>query len=121
MKESTSHFYSDRDSNIPQLAAQDWEQREAKAVAMEAAELRQYKLQQALELGPRFDLYHLPQNFWLAILPLGETSQSYKESFPKKITGCKDLHHIEDHILFFRSNLPEQEIRENIDLSLLPF
>jgi hypothetical protein len=134
---------SDRDSQTPKLAARDWERREAKAAQREAAETRQENLLQALDLAPPFELHRLPQNFWVAQLcsPLGEMSEGQRgcsreilaqkepmqnrvevtQSFANEITGCTDLYHITDHILFFRSNLPESELRENIDLSFLPF
>ncbi|PHN01890.1 hypothetical protein [Flavilitoribacter nigricans] len=165
MKSFTPTFKADRDSNLPKLAAQDWEWREARAAQTEAAEARQKAILEALELAPRFDLHRLPQNFWVAILPFGEMSERQRglpsgempkgqnglssgdihkgkailpagrrpqdrggvplqqsiHIFSTEITGCTDLYHISNHVLFFRSNLPEQEIRENIDLSFLPF
>ncbi|PHN01271.1 hypothetical protein [Flavilitoribacter nigricans] len=138
MKTFTPTTKADQDSRIPQLAAQDWERREARGAKEDAAETRQKAILEALELAPHFDLYRLPQNFWVAVLPSGERStqngaarvgqkgsspRSHKttSTFPTEIAGCTDLYHISDHILFFRSNLPEPEIRENIDLSFLPF
>lgn len=129
-------FPPDQDSRIPQLAAQDWERREARAAQLEAAEIRRQSLQRAQEIGPLFELYRLPQNFWVAVLPVGEmpggqrgssTPQAnvdriiFQSGFANAIEGCTDLHPIGDHLLFFRSNRSEQEIRENIDLSFLPF
>ena len=120
MKEITPCFQSERDSYIPRLAAQDWERREVRAAKMEAAEARQRSLRAAQERGPRFALHRLPQNFWVAQITEPEAQLQFY-AFAKNITGCKDLYPIGDHILFFRSNLPEQELRENIDLSFLPF
>lgn len=119
-------FPPDQDSRIARLAAQDWERREARAARLEAAEMRQRSLQQAQEIGPLFELHRLPQNFWVAeILTLDVDADDsrivFNTGFAETINGCTDLHPIGDHILFFRSNLPEQEIRENIDLSFLPF
>lgn len=95
----------------------DWEQKENRAATQETAYARQDALQQAQELGPRFVLHRLPQNFWVAqLLP-----QWGGWGWGSEITGCTDLFPIGDHIIFFRSHLPEQEIRENLDLSFLPF
>lgn len=117
-------FPPDQDSRIPQLAIQDWERREAVAAQMEAAESRRQFLEEAREIGPLFELYRLPQNFWVAKIKNEEANADriiFKDGFAETIEGCTDLFPIGDHILFFRSNLPEQEIRENIDLSFLPF
>ena len=127
-----THFTTpDRDSSIPNLAALDWERREVQATQREAAEKRQQQLLEAVELAPHVDLHRLPQNFWVAvILPSGEMpTQSEPASgrvgepytFASEIDGCTDLHHITGQVLFFRSNLSEAELRDNIDLSFLPF
>ena len=139
MKSFTPTSKADQDSHIPKLATQDWERREARAAREEAAETRQKNILQALELAPHFNLHRLPQNFWVAQIikpmklvspPMGEMPKAEGAQLPpswggsgwgSEITGCTDLYHISDHVLFFRSNLPEQEIRENIDLSFLPF
>jgi hypothetical protein len=143
MKSFTPTIKIDQDSPTAKLAAQDWERREARAAREEAAETRQKNILQALELAPHFDLHRLPQNFWVAVIlpsgemperqrgvPAGEMPKAEGAQLPpwwggpgwgSEITGCTDLYHISDHVLFFRSNLPEQEIRENIDLSFLPF
>lgn len=130
MKSFTPTIKADQDSPTAKLAAQDWERREARAAREEAAETRQKNILQALELAPHFNLHRLPQNFWVAVLTSREMPKAEGAQLPppwggsgwgSEITGCTDLYHISDHVLFFRSNLPEQEIRENIDLSFLPF
>ena len=129
MKTFNTYFEFEKDSYIRKLAEKDWERREAEALAREAAEIRQQSILEALNLAPHFELHRLPLNFWVAQIiepagsssPLGEMPQAEGASFSQTITGCTDLHHITPQILFFRSNLPEQEIRENIDLSFSPF
>ncbi|MCB0630834.1 MAG: hypothetical protein KDD15_13905 [Lewinella sp.] len=115
-----SIFCVEEDHPLTKKAYLDWEHLEKRASALETAYARQESLQIAQELGPRFVLHRLPQHFWVAQICEPEDQLQFY-AFGTAVSGCSDLFPISDHILFFRSYLPEQEIRENIDLSFLPF
>ena len=100
----------------------DWEWKEQMFVAMEAAKEREELLQAAFVLAPKFKLFPLERNWWVARIdePL---VQLFDSPFPedKKVEGAKETHLLDPQTLIVRSDLPATRLLENIEMLFLPF
>lgn len=102
------------------LACSDWEYVEALAREDRTAACRIDNLNQAASLAPRLELSYLALDCWLArIVPSPEWPDC---SFVNPdLEGAYQVRILDPKTMFFRSQLSEERLWENLSLLFLPF